>query len=131
MNEIYEFLKKSGVFYLATSYNGKPFVRPFGAVSLYDGKLYIMTGNKKEVFKQIESNPFIEISAMTPDGKWLRLKSKVVKDERRSAKKSMLDENPTLRSMYSEDDGIMEVFYLKDARATVCSFTEPAVSYSF
>ena len=33
MKEVYEFLKNCGTFYLATEENGKPHVRPFGAVS--------------------------------------------------------------------------------------------------
>ena len=36
----------------------------------------------------------------------------------------MLEENPGLKSMYSADDGIVAVFYLKNATATICSFTQ-------
>ena len=32
MNEVYEFLKSCGVYYLATDEDGQPRVRPFGTV---------------------------------------------------------------------------------------------------
>ena len=35
----------------------------------------------------------------------------------------MLDAYPSLQGMYSADDDNTEVFYLKDATATYCSFT--------
>lgn len=123
MKEVLEFLKECQTFYLATCEEGQPRVRPFGAVAEYEGKLYISTNNKKEVFKQLLENPRFEISGMNKD-KWIRLEGVAVRDERRAAREEMLTENPSLMGMYSVDDGIMEVLYIKDATATICSFTE-------
>lgn len=130
MNEVYEFLKKCGTFYLDTVDGQKPRVRPFGAVNVFEDKLYIQTGKAKSVSKQMQENPYIEISGMA-EGKWIRLEAKVVRDERREAKSAMLDENPELRGMYSEDDDNTEVLYLTDAKAYICSFTEPTIEYNF
>jgi len=47
----------------------------------------------------------------------------IKEDDRREARKSMLDAYPEHRGMYSEDDGNTEVFYIKDAVATFSSFT--------
>ena len=45
MNEVYEFLKKCGTYYLATvDSDGQPRNRPFGTINLFEGKLYIQTG---------------------------------------------------------------------------------------
>ena len=44
MQEVYDFLKKSGVFYLATVDHDKPRVRPFGALNIFEDKLYLQTG---------------------------------------------------------------------------------------
>ena len=68
---------------------------------------------------------------MTQDGKWIRLTAEAIRDERYEARKSMLDANPNLRSMYSEEDGKIEVLYLKNSTATICSFTEAPVVYTF
>ena len=123
MEEVYEFLKKCGTFYIATIDGDKPRVRPFGAVNIFDGKLYIQTGKIKNVSKQMQINPNVEITGFV-DGRWIRLEAKVVRDDRREAKQSMLDANPMLKGMYSADDDNTEVLYLENAKATFCSFTE-------
>ena len=82
------------------------------------------------VSKQMQINPNVEICAFA-DGKWIRLEGKVIRDDRREAKKSMLDANPILRGMYSEDDDNTEVLYFENAKATFCSFTEPARTVEF
>lgn len=123
MKEIYEYLKNAGVFYVATNEDGQPRVRPFGAVSIYDDKLYIITGNQKNVYQQMKKNPKIEISGMV-GGTWIRLDCDVVEDDRREAKVQMLEENESLKGMYNPDDGVMAVFYLANATAAICSFTD-------
>lgn len=123
MEEVYQFLKNCGTFYIATIDGDKPRVRPFGVVNIFEGKLYIQTGKSKNVSKQMQINPNVEICSFI-DGKWIRLEGKVVRDDRREAKASMLDANPMLKSMYSADDDNTEVLYFESAKATFCSFTE-------
>lgn len=123
MQEVYEFLKECGTYYLATVEGDQPRVRPFGTVDIFEGKLYIQTGKVKECSKQIQANPKVEICGFA-NGKWVRVAGKLVRDDRREAKKHMLDAYPSLRKMYSEDDGNTEVLYFEDATATFLSFTE-------
>lgn len=125
MEEVYDFLKKCGTFYLATVEGDKPRVRPFGVVNIFEGKLYIQTGKKKKVSKQMQENSNVEICGFI-DGKWIRLEGKVVRDDRREAKESMLEANPILKNMYSADDDNTEVLYFEKAKATFYSFTEEA-----
>ena len=131
MNEVLAFLKLCRVYYIATVEGDQPRVRPFGAQCEFEGKLYLTTSNQKAVYAQMKANSKVEISGMSPDGRWIRLTAQAVFDERREAKTAMLEANPELRSMYSEDDGKMEVFYLQNANAVICSFTAEPVSYSF
>ena len=128
--DVVAFLKKAGTYYLATDDNGQPRVRPFGTINEFEGKLYIQTGKKKSVSMQLHSNPKLEICAFA-DGTWLRVAAEAVEDDRREARKSMLDAYPELRSMYDEDDGNTEVFYLRDATAIFSSFTAPEESVTF
>ena len=123
MEEVFGFLKKCGTFYIATEEGDQPRVRPFGVVNIFEGKLYIQTGKSKNVSKQMQINPNVEICALM-DGKWLRLAGKVVRDDRREPKESMLEANPVLKNMYSADDDNTEVLYFENAKATFCSFTE-------
>ena len=124
MKEVYDFIKDCGVYYLGTIENNKPKVRPFGTLEIFEDKLYIQTGKKKDVYKQIISNPNVEICAFN-NGKWIRLAGVLVPDDRVEAKRDMLDKNPDLRSMYNELDDNTIVLYFKEARAIIYSFTEP------
>ena len=47
------------------------------------------------------------------------------------AKKDMLDKNETLRSMYKENDDNTIVFYMRNATATISSFTSDPESFTF
>ena len=131
MNEVYEYLKKCGIFYLATAQGDQPRVRPFGAICIYEDKLYIQTGNIKSVFKQMKEDPKIEICTMDKDGTWIRIESTVVQDDRIEARQHMLDANPSIKSMYAANDGNCEVLYLKDATATFYSFTGAPKTVTF
>ncbi len=120
MNPIAQFLADSKTFYLATVENDQPRVRPFGAVAEWDGKIYLSTNNKKDVFRQVLKNPKVEISGMVGE-KWIRLSGKVAVDARTEAREAMLQANPMLRDMYRADDGIFEVLYFTEAKAYICS----------
>jgi len=127
VEEVYAFVqdavKKTGAFYLATQDGDQPRVRPFGAIDLIDGKLYIQTGRKKDVFQQMMKNPKVEICACADD-KWIRIAAVVVDDDRVEVKKKVLDDIPVLRDIgYSEHDENTKVLYLKNATATFFSFT--------
>ena len=122
MKEVHEFLKKCGTYYLATVDGDQPRVRPFGTVHIFNNKLYIQTGKKKDVSKQMEANPKIEICAMNGD-KWIRIQALAVEDDNVEAKQSMLDAYPNLKSMYSATDNNTQVLYLKNAAATIASFS--------
>ena len=130
MEEVKDFLKKCGTYYLATMDGNQPRVRPFGTAEIYDGHLYIQTGKVKDVFKQIMANPNVEISGFI-DGKWIRITGKLINDDRVEAKKYMLDKNPNLRKMYDEHDDNTAVLYFEKAVATFSSFTEAPKTIEF
>lgn len=128
MEEIYEFLKACGDYFLATCDDGQPRVRPFGTVNIYNGRLYIQTCKSKSVSRQLHKNPKLEICAMK-DGKWMRVEATAAEDDDREARVSMLEAYPNLKALYSPDDGNTEVWYLRNVTATLYSFTEPPVVY--
>ena len=81
MKETQEFLKAAGVYFIATIDGDKPRVRPFGTAEIFENHLYIQTGKSKDVSKQIEKNPNVEICAFK-DGKWINERSPFVDDIR-------------------------------------------------
>jgi uncharacterized pyridoxamine 5'-phosphate oxidase family protein len=128
MQEVNDFLKKCGNYFIATVEGDQPRVRPFGTVNIFDEKLYIQTGKAKNVAKQIAENPKIEICAYNGGQQWIRIQAVAVEDVRREAKESMLNAYPSLKNMYSADDKNTLLLYLTEVTATIFSFTgEPKV----
>ena len=123
MQEVYDFLKKCGTYYLATVEGDQPRVRPFGTIDMFEGKLYIQTGKVKNVSKQLQANPKAELCAFA-DGVWIRICGKLIRDDRIEPKKHMLEAYPQPQNMYSAEDDNTEVLYLEDATATFYSFTD-------
>ena len=121
MQEVYEFLKNCGTYYLATVDGDQPRVRPFGTVDIFEGKLYIQTGKVKDVSKQLLKNPKAEICAFA-NGTWVRVAGELIPDERIEAKQHMLDAYPSLQGLYKADDDNTEVLYFRNATATFASF---------
>lgn len=130
MKKALEFLQESDTFYLATVEGDQPRVRPFGAVFEYEGKLYIVTNNTKNCFKQMLKNPKVEISSMNKKGQWIRITGEVANDDRREVKEAALEAAPMLKSMYSIDDGIFTTLYFTKGTAAISSFTAEPETFS-
>ena len=131
MKRVYDFLKQAETYYLATVEGNQPRVRPFGTVNIFEDKLYIQTGKGKAVANQIAANPKVEICAMKGD-EWIRVAATLVEDDRVEAQESMLNAYPSLRAMYKTGpDGNTIVYYLKDASATISSFSHAPIEIKF
>jgi uncharacterized pyridoxamine 5'-phosphate oxidase family protein len=131
--ETYEFLKECGAFFVATDDAGQPRVRPFGALALWEGRLYLQTGNFKAVFRQMQENPRVEVCGFQKDkGRWIRVTGTLVRDDRREAREAVLEANPGLKGMYSADDGRCEVLYFgKGTTAVISAFGEESRTLAF
>lgn len=127
---VYDYIMQKGVFYIATVDGDQPRVRPFGALHIFEGKLYIITGHVKRVSKQLASNPKTELCAQG-NNEWVRVAATLVEDERIVAKKAVLDAYPNLRSSYNENDDNIAVYYLTDATATFSSFSAQDETVTF
>ena len=130
MERICNFLKEAGTYYLATDDKGQPRVRPFGTIDIYNGKLYIQTGRKKDCYRQMKANPKIEICAFL-NGDWIRVMAEAVESEDIEAEKHMLDAYPSIGNMYKAGDGNNVVFSLENGSAVISSFTKESVTIDF
>lgn len=130
MQEVYEFLKKCGTYYLGTVDGHQPRVRPFGTIDLFDGRLTIQTGKIKDVSRQMIRNPKIEICAFDGE-RWLRIAATAVEDSRIEAQEHMLAAYPSLQGMYQAGDGNTQIFALTQVTATFSSFTEAPRTVTF
>lgn len=128
VEKVCELLKECKAYFLATDDGGQPRVRPFGTAHVFEGKLYIQTGNFKRVYQQMKQSPKVELSGMIGD-RWIRVEATAVEDDRVEAKESMLDAYAELKGMYNTAN--TAVFYLTEATATVYSFGSQPEVYTF
>ena len=60
---------------------------------------------------EMMKNPKIEISGMNQKGEWIRITGEIANDERKEVKELALELIPSLKRMYSVDDGIFATLY--------------------
>ena len=76
MNKVVEFLNANPVQYLATvGRDGKAKCRPFMFAGELDGKMWFCTNNQKEVYKDMQENPYVELSVSSPKYAWISILS--------------------------------------------------------
>ena len=133
MKEVLQFLTDNPTFYIATCSPDGPRVRPFGFIMEDGGKLYLTTGNQKDVFKQLQADPRFELSATSADGgHWVRVKGKAVFDTRKEIAEKAFKAADFFVPMYrSPDNPILEFFYIDEAEAVFYSFTEAPRTVKF
>ena len=74
MQRVVEFLQANPVQYLATvGRDGKAKCRPFMFCLEKDGKLWFCTNNQKDVYKDMQENPEIEVSIADAAFAWMRM----------------------------------------------------------
>ena len=124
MKEIVEFLQENPVQYLATvGRDGKAKCRPFMFCFEKDNRLWFCTNNQKDVYKDMQANPEIEVSVSSPTYAWIRLNGKVVFENNMEVKEECMN-NPIVRAQYnSANNQIFEVFYLENAHAVISDFS--------
>ena len=124
MNKVVEFLQANPVQYLATvGRDGKAKCRPFMFSGEFDGKLWFCTNNTKDVYKDMQTNPEIEISVSSPEYAWIRLHGTAVFEDNKAVKE-MCMENGIVKGQYqTADNPIFELFYLDNAHGVIADFS--------
>ena len=133
MNEVVKFLMENPVQYFATvGKDNKAKVRPFQFIIEDGGKLWFCTNNEKNVYAEMQENPYVEVCVATPKFEWIRLNGKVVFTNDMDVKEKVIATSPLVKNLYeTASNPIFEVFYLDEAKATVADFSgNPAVEYS-
>ena len=120
MNKIVEELKKVKIFYIATVDGNKPKVRPFSSVTEFNNHVYICSGKNKEIYKQLEKNPYVELSGMYDGGTWLRVSGKAIIDN--TAQEAMLLDPTGPSQLYKANDGRFVTYRLEEKKAYKFNF---------
>lgn len=133
MNEVVKFLMENPVQYFATvGKDNKAKVRPFQFMIEYDGKLWFCTNNEKNVYAEMQANPYVEVCVSTPKFEWIRLNGKAVFKNDMDVKEKVIAASPLVKNLYkTASNPIFEVFYLDEAKATIADFSgNPPTEYS-
>ena len=133
MKKIVEFLNQNPVQFLATiGRDGKAKCRPFMFCVEQDGKLWFCTNNQKDVYADMQANPYVEVSISSPEFIWLRANGKAVFEDNKAIKEICLN-NPIIKQQYqTADNPIFEVFCLVNGKATLADFSgNPPLEYSY
>ena len=112
------FLDKAKTFYFLTTDGDQRKGRPFGFHMLVDGKIYFGCGTFKNVYKQLTTNPKVEVLAVV-DGEFMRYDgiAKVVKDDALLAK--VREIMPQIMAMYDKNNWEMGLFCLENGHAEI------------
>lgn len=129
ISKVFDFLQSAGTFYLATIEGDQPRVRPYGAMMLFEGKIYIMAFGLTNATRQIAANPKAEICAFK--GQTLRIECKLVEDNRPETQKALIEKMPVLKPALGEngENGVM--YYLADATASFFKMMELVETIKF
>lgn len=117
IEKVMDYLNKAGIFYVTTANGDQPKCRPFSFKMEYDGKLYFGAGTFKDVYRQLQVNPNIEICASTGQG-FLRYYGSAVFNHDSQIEQAALEKMPMLKNIYNEQTGKrLGMFYLENATA--------------
>ncbi|MGL5721618.1 MAG: pyridoxamine 5'-phosphate oxidase family protein [Brevinema sp.] len=124
MKNVVKFLQENPVQYLATvGRDGKAKCRPFMFSFEQDGKLWFCTNSTKDVYKDMQANPEVEVSVSSASFGWLRLHGKVIFENNLNIKEKTL-QSPLVKNIYkTADNPIFEVFYLENPHGTIADFS--------
>ena len=124
MNEVVSFLQSNPVQYLATvGRDGKAKCRPFMFMTQHDGRLWFCTNHTKDVYQDMQANPYVEVCVSSPSYAWIRLNGKAVFENNHEVKEICM-QNPIVKGQYqTADNPIFEVFYLAYAKAVIADFS--------
>lgn len=114
---IVEYLTSAPAWYLATSEDGQPHVRPFSFAALDAGRIWFATATTKDVYRELAANPRFELTAWKPGHGWIILRGAADLTDCASA--------PTRHAAWKHLESLGETYDgPDDARLTLFSFTE-------
>ena len=82
LNTVLEYLTSVPAWYLATSVDGQPHVRPFSFAQIQDGKLWFVTARTKDVWQELLQNQRFEATSWWPGHGWLILRGRAGLEDR-------------------------------------------------
>lgn len=125
MLKVVEILKNSPAIYLATVNNeNAPNNRPV-ALALEEKRiLYFSTSNETSMYNDLQKNPLLSISVMTPEFVWVRINAKCKFTDDTYIKEKILQEKEFLKNTFENSQNPkFKVFFLESGTATIYDYS--------
>ena len=119
LEKVNYFLTEAKLFYITTVDGNKPKSRPIGFKMIEDNKLYFGIGTFKDVYKQLQNNPNIEIVATKEDGTWIRYDGIAKFVEDMALEDKCLDLLGPVGKMYRDNNWKMGMFYIENGHVEI------------
>ncbi|MBQ9143030.1 MAG: helix-turn-helix domain-containing protein [Lachnospiraceae bacterium] len=116
-----KFIRECGYFFLATSYEDKPKLRPMGMIYGNDKALYIATDKRKNVHKDLMNNPRVELASYSLSSrKWIRINGCMRPENAKKIHEEMMDMYPMIKQEYAGDEEVyLAIFKLFIEEVTI------------
>lgn len=112
VRDCHQFIRKCGYFFLATSVDNQPRLRPFGMIHSNDNTLYIATDKRKRVYSDLQENPKVEIASYNPNTrKWIRISGRAEVESSYQIREEMMNIYSNLRQAYLDENEMYLVIY--------------------
>lgn len=109
-NDCCQFIRECGYFFLATSADRQPKLRPMGMIYSNDTNLFIATDKRKKVYSELLNNPFVELASYNLNTrKWIRITGKMAVESSNQIKEEMELIYPMIKQEYIDHD---EIFFI-------------------
>lgn len=107
-----QFIRDCGYFFLATSVDDQPRLRPFGMIYSNDKNLFIVTDKRKKVYTELTRNPQIEVASYNlKTGKWIRISGRAEVETSNVIQEEVIAVYPALRHKYPDEEAMYLAIY--------------------
>lgn len=123
LEKVLGYLNGVPAWYLATSVEGQPHVRPFSFAAEYEGRIWFCTATTKDVYRELCANPRFELTAWKSGSGWIVMRGEADMVERVSPeiRQAGYDHMMDLGEYHAgPDDPELVFFSTKSAEAWVC-----------
>lgn len=112
VNDCYQFIRECGCFFLATSFDNRPKLRPMGMIYSNDKSLFIVTDKRKNVHTDLINNPQIEMASYNLNSqKWIRMNGKMKVESSNKIKEEMMAMYPMIKQKYMDKEEMYLVIF--------------------
>lgn len=113
IEKLSQFYDEAGGFFLSTVDGDIPRCRPLGLQRLYEGEIYYGIGDFKNVYRQMQVNPRVEIVALK-GMTWVRVNGTAVFDSDDIPVRAEIMKTFPLKKLYAENGWKLKLFHLVD-----------------